>query len=618
MNSQSQIRSSNRIALVYATVPSAWEIDQFSLLSSKFKVEFISVESVCRYVAEVSRFHNLTCRAVPDYDENASYLPGLEGLLGGYDIVIVKERLGLYAYQAVKAKIRHKFRLGVMVDNLAPFPGDDIVNMRFIREEITSAADFFLVQSAAARQTLALEGVPQAKILGMPMFLPAYGSENIADRRSAIQKLGLQSDDFVLSYLGPVEWEESLFDLIHGIKIFREAHPGVAERLKLIICGVGSASDALKHRVGLLDLERFVRFMNPTRAGYEALSKCSNMQFFGSLPAQDRIDGDGYRLLFGAVHEIPFLACRGPVVEAGIGKHRIDFCQNSPASLAAALEKVFNSRTLLNNIAKKNSTLIRKSNTEEAVRDAMLKMFSGIAGQVPKIDPQSIDHQLLKVDQLIRQKSFVEAVDMIEPMLQMDGLPATTLAELLRLVGDCFTKLGDSEAGQSAYDKALSLNPRSAKAHIGLGTIALTRQENNKAIIHFQKAVGFAPGDDMAHLGLGIAFQGLDEAAEAVKWVEQALEINPISTFAIFTQMSLAGKTKDYSFAQKALERFLTLQPADHNMRYALAGIYFSQDRADLAREQAQLILDAEPKDQKALELMGHISKPHMVSSKIS
>lgn len=604
-----------RIAIVYATVPSAWEIDQFFLLASKYDVEIVAAESICRYIADVSRFHNLTCRALPDYDENPSYMPGLENLLVGYDVVLVKERLGLYAYQAVKAKLKHGFRLGVMIDNLAPFPCDDLIQIRVVREEITSAADFFIVQTDFAREILLLEGIAANKILALPVYLESYGAKNPLDRRSALSKLGLQSDDFVVSYIGPIENEEGLFELLHGIKIFQSGNPGIAERLKLLICGFGSAMDTLKHRIGMLDLERFVKFMNPTRAGYEAIARGTNLLFYGSVPTMDRVDGDPYRLLYAMVHEIPVLASRSPVIENTIGKQRFDFCQGSPVSLAAALERVFNSRTLLHNLAKKNLTMARKINQEAPAREAMLKLFSGVCQQIPRIDLLSVDHQLMKIEQLIKDKSYVDAVDLLDPLLKMDGLPAGTLAEILRLVGDCFTKLGDAKSGHEAYEKAIALHPKHAKAYIGLGTIALMQQENNQAIILFQKAVGFSPSDDMANLGLGLAFQGLEEFHEAEKWILKALTLNPVSTFGIYTLMSIAGRTKRYEHTRDALERYLQLVPQDANMMYALAGIYFGAGRRDDASKLVDSILAGNPQDSRALDLKNQLSTSSTLAS---
>ena len=102
-------------------------------------------------------FHDLTCLALPDHESNPSYIPGLEKVLSPYEIVITKGRLGLYSYQALKAKWRYQQRLYVWVDNLQVLPANDIEEMKTIRLEVTSGADGFIIQTPEARKVLELK-----------------------------------------------------------------------------------------------------------------------------------------------------------------------------------------------------------------------------------------------------------------------------------------------------------------------------------------------------------------------------------------------------------------------------------------------------------------------------
>ena len=153
------------LALVIGNVPSVDEIDQFQLIKEDYNITVISSESICGYLTQTTFFRDLRCIACKDNDENTTFLPGLEKALEGQDVVVVKERLGMYAFQAVKAKWRNRFRLICWVDNLTPYPGEDVSQIRTIRQEITAGADAFLVQSKAAAQVLQLEGVEQERII---------------------------------------------------------------------------------------------------------------------------------------------------------------------------------------------------------------------------------------------------------------------------------------------------------------------------------------------------------------------------------------------------------------------------------------------------------------------
>ena len=197
-----------KLALVYGTLPSVEEIDQFLLTASEYEVTVITSESIVGYLTQTSRFDKLTCIALPDHSENTTYLPGLEKALTGFDIVIVKERLGMYAFQAVKAKWRNHFRLIVWIDNLTPMPGEDITHMRTIRSEVMNAADAFLVQSEAARQALVIEGVETQRIVSFPPYVEPRIQRQAKARGKAVAKLGLADTDFVVAHFGQIEWEE--------------------------------------------------------------------------------------------------------------------------------------------------------------------------------------------------------------------------------------------------------------------------------------------------------------------------------------------------------------------------------------------------------------------------
>jgi hypothetical protein len=207
-----------KLALVYGNLPTVEEIDQFQLLKNTYDVFVIASDSVVDYISRLSNYNDLRCVALPDHDDNPTYLPGLEKALAGFDIVLVKERLGLYAYQAVKAKWCNNFRLAVWVDNLTPFPGEDLDQFRIIRQELANAADCYIVQSGAAREALLLEGVEEARITFFEPFVAPRVKRSQKARAKAMQLLGLKDGDYLIGHLGQIEWEEDLLLLLHAAK----------------------------------------------------------------------------------------------------------------------------------------------------------------------------------------------------------------------------------------------------------------------------------------------------------------------------------------------------------------------------------------------------------------
>jgi tetratricopeptide (TPR) repeat protein len=596
-----------KLALVYGNLPTVEEIDQFQLVAPEYDVTVIGSESVCGYLTQTCSFQGLPCIALPDYDENPSYIPGLEKALAGFDVVVVKERLGMYAFQVVKAKWRHRFRLVVWVDNATPFPGQDIVHMRTIRSEVASAADALIVQSDAVFEALRLEGIPEKKIIRFPAWTSVKGKRSGKDRAAALTQLGLHDTDFVIGHIGQIEWEESLFDLAHAMKHMASIDKALSDRLKIVFCGIGSFATDLRDRMVSLGLDRQVVYVAPSREAFETFFSAIDALYFVPTPSRDRLEGEPYRLVSAVQAGVPVMAPRTPIVEEIVGKHRLDFCKGSFVSLANAIEKAATAPALRKDIAQKSKNAFNLSH--EQVADSMLKELQKVFGETPIVNPNALDHQVVEAESLVFAKQYLAAIDLIESLFKISDMPIHHRANLLRLVGDSFTKLGDGEAGKNAYIKSIELDPYAARAYIGLGTVALTKKSYETAVPQFQKAVSLAPDDEMASLGLGLAFQGLGELNEASRWAVKALQLSPENTAGIFTLVQISHDRGRYDEAITAVESYLKIHPTDLNMIYTLAGIKHKVGNSKEAESLVARILAADPYNERALALRRQISQ---------
>ncbi len=243
------------------------------------------------------------------------------------------------------------------------------------------------------------------------------------------------------------------------------------------------------------------------------------------------------------------------------------------------------------------------------VTKEMSDLFGQIAKKTPTIDVNALDHQVIEVEALVRSKKYLDAIDVIETIFKLKEIPVHHHANLLRLIGDCFTKLGDGEAGKLSYNKSLEFDQYSAKANIGLGTVALTNENFESAVLHFQKAIGLSPEDEMANLGLGLAFQGLGEQVEANKWVVKSLEVSPDNQAALFTLVQIAQEREDFTDAEKALNRYVIAHPQDHNIVFTLAGIQHKMGKNEEAKAKVEQILGIDPHDEQAIALSKEIDR---------
>ncbi len=606
MNSQNSSRP--KLALVYGNLPTVEEIDQFRLLRDQFDIKVVASESICGYLTQTSWFQDLECIALKDYDENPGYLPGLENVLVNFDVVVIKERLGLYAYQAVKAKLRKRFHLVAWVDNLVPFPGADVHQIRAIRHEVVSVADAFIVQTASARQALLLEGVEDARIFSMRPWVEAHIERSPKARAEALGRLGLAESEYIIAHLGQVEWEEGLCDLAHAVRIAIDVDPSLSRRLRLVFCGIGSFATELRDRMVQLGIDQRAVYVAPERDTNNTVLQAADALFFSTISNRDRLEGDPYRLMTAMTLGIPVIASRSPMVEEYVGKHRIDFCSGSPFSLAEAIQKASSARAITNDIVKKNQDVANKIHSIDKVTDEMARVFKDITNISRLVRKGSIDSQVEEIETKVQSKQYLVAIGLIEEMLRKEDIPAHHEATLHRLIGDSFTKLGDSASGKAAYIKATMLDPFCAKGFIGLGTVALLKNSYDLAVINFQKAVSLSPDEEMPNLGLGLAFHGMGELKEASSWMVKALELNPDNTAAIFSLIKVSYERNEFVQVENALNRYLELHPLDLNMLFALAGAYFKGGKSSQAMEALQRILRVNPQDERAIALAAEVT----------
>lgn len=580
-DSDLKVRESHKtkIALVYGTIPSIEEIEQYAVFSETCEFTLVTAESIAEYMKEMCFFKGLNIASLPDHDENPSFLPGLEKALAGFDVVIIKERVGVYAYQAVKAKWVHDFKLYVVVDNVTPFPGEDIPQMKTIREEVTASADGIIVQSKLVQNMLTtVEKVADDRILYITPRVETRKNASAKARSKALENLKLSDRDFVISAVGQIEWEEGLLDIIHALGHVHDRE-GDYCNVKLLIYGVGSFDRDIVKRAEALGVRHAIRIVEPSRAATEAVLAASNLMFASAVQSRDRLEGDPFRILLGIANGIPVLSGRTPLVEEILGKHRIDFCVGSPRSIADAIVRSKEAKGLLGNIKTKNlHTVEQHFNKELHLED--FNVLLEHAGQQRQDDKAiATMKQVSEVEKMVHNKQYVDAIALVEKIFTNDDLQNHHRANLYRLIGDSFAKLQDNASAKEAYNYALELDPFLAKAYLGLGAVKLGESNYNGSILDFQKAISYAPQDDMANLGLGLSFQGLGEPDEARNWMVSALKSNPTNEMALFSLVRLSNETEVFEGCELALKKYLSLNPSHPDMSYTLAGVLYRQGK---------------------------------------
>lgn len=598
------------IALVYGTLPVVDEILHIQqVYNRKDHITIVTTIELGGYIRDMlPEEMGLEFIELPDHSDDLTFIPGLEKALLPFDLVIVKERLGFYAYQAVKAMWNARFKLIYWIDNITPFPAQDIERLNTIREAVENSADGFMVSSNAAYKMLRdIEGVSEERLYKLPPYSSGNRSADGQGKANARRDLGIAESKFVISHIAQLEWEEGVLDLLHGAKMANLTHPELSDRLQFLICGIGSFSHEIRRRVMKLGLEAQVKIISPSATSLERVWKSSDCVFHSSIQSRDRLEGDPYRFIAPMANKLPILAGRSILVEEFVGKHRIDFCIGSSQSLAKAIVKATKAKGLCKDIVQKNLDKIQSKFTIEQAKEKFERTLQKVLGQEESTVCMEFPDALAEVEKLVKDKKYLDAVNRIERLFANPQLPLHHLATALRLVGDCFTKLNDLPSAIESYEKALEIDPYCPKVYIGIGTVELVKEKYDSAMLAFQKAVAFAPEDAMALLGLGLSFQGLEEFDESTRWVCLSLDVQPENTAAIFTIVRNANATAEYSEAIKVLEKYLLQHPLDLELIFTLSAIYFKCNDLVSSEKWVMKIIEIDKNNKRALQLLASI-----------
>lgn len=138
-----------------------------------------------------------------------------------------------------------------------------------------------------------------------------------------------------------------------------------------------------------------------------------------------------------------------------------------------------------------------------------------------RFEPLVADY--LKAQMLIVEQRYAEAMDALEPLIEMNQ----TQPALYLQAGELCERLERDRNAQHIYEKALAIDPDSAQAAIGLCRIALRQKEYPAATQLALDALQRAYHNPEAHYLLGRALAGRKEYAPAAEAFRAAISFNP-------------------------------------------------------------------------------------------
>lgn len=201
------------------------------------------------------------------------------------------------------------------------------------------------------------------------------------------------------------------------------------------------------------------------------------------------------------------------------------------------------------------------------------------------------------------RKQYEAAAQSASSALELDPQNPSALCRL----GDSLMRLGQAADAEQCYLKAIRTG-KGEGPYIGLGTIQLGKNDFTAALGHFEKAIEINPKNDRALTGMGMALAGAGRHNESSTFYRRALETNPENGMALNALVQLCYLTREYAVAERALESYLELHPANLDMLFGLAGVLYAQGKNEGALEAVEKILIFKPEHPDAVMLLEKIT----------
>jgi tetratricopeptide (TPR) repeat protein len=143
--------------------------------------------------------------------------------------------------------------------------------------------------------------------------------------------------------------------------------------------------------------------------------------------------------------------------------------------------------------------------------------------------------------------------------------------------GNELARKDEDQAAADIYQKAISLDPDFADAHLRLamsfqvlGKKDEAEEEYKKAAEAYQKYVRRNQKDARAHFNMGIAYNKIGKPEEAVKAFRQAVKLEPENSDSQYELGMAYGKTRFYQESVNALQKALEIDPDNYRAQEAL------------------------------------------------
>lgn len=136
----------------------------------------------------------------------------------------------------------------------------------------------------------------------------------------------------------------------------------------------------------------------------------------------------------------------------------------------------------------------------------------------------------------------------------------------------------------------LQSDPSNGSGHWLQGILLMQSQQCAEAALSFRRALQCGADSRKARIGLGMACMGVGDLEEAWKNFEQVMVDHPDDVEAMNGLIQTGTSLERWKALGDRLARYVERNPADCDMRFALAGVEFRACRLDVAKQQCEML----------------------------
>jgi len=281
---------------------------------------------------------------------------GLEKELADKDIVHTAETYTGYSYQAARVKRNYKLVLTVWENipflSTRQFRGFDGVpllgeplragltgNDRIVAY-VKERADILLAVTEHARAALLMEGVPPEKIRVRPVGVDTERFKPAPPDPGGIRKrLGVSEGDFTALFIGRLEKEKGIYDLVHAAR--RLARDPDMAHVRLVLAGAGPESGRIARLIRSLGVEKQVRLAGTFPYGeVPGLYNSADAFILPSIPVPFWQEQFGMVLVEAMASGLPVISTYSGSIPEVVGDAGILVAPGDPASIVEGIRRL--------------------------------------------------------------------------------------------------------------------------------------------------------------------------------------------------------------------------------------------------------------------------------------